>query len=124
MTYKHLSFVSLFAVAALSASAQRNVENFNFGWQFHRGNIDVTAINTSDGSWETINVPHDFQISQPWVAPAANESEDNSDGASNFKSRLSARGFKEMGVVTSVHGRRWGCPSCRPDGGQSPWGSS
>ena len=97
MTYKHLSFVSLFAVAALSASAQRNVENFNFGWQFHRGNIDVTAINTSDGSWETINVPHDFQISQPWVAPAANESEDNSDGASNFKSRLSARGFKEMG---------------------------
>lgn len=97
MTYKHLSFVSLFAVAALSASAQRNVENFNFGWQFHRGNIDVAAINTSDGSWETINVPHDFQISQPWVAPAANESEDNSDGASNFKSRLSARGFKEMG---------------------------
>ena len=97
MTYKHLSFVSLFAVAALSASAQRNVENFNFGWQFHRGNIDVAAINTSDGSWETINVPHDFQISQPWVAPAANETEDNSDGASNFKSRLSARGFKEMG---------------------------
>lgn len=97
MTNKKLTFVSLFALAALAASAQRSTENFNFGWQYHRGNLDIADINTNDGTWQTINVPHDFQISQPWVAPDSNEKENNSDGASNFKSRLSARGFKEMG---------------------------
>ena len=42
-------------------------------------------------------MPHDFQIEQPWVAPAADEKADNSDAAANIKSRLSSRGFKEMG---------------------------
>jgi beta-galactosidase len=41
-------------------------------------------------------VPHDFQIEQPWVAPAADEKADNTDVAANIKSRLSSRGFKEM----------------------------
>lgn len=97
MTNRKLTFVSLIMLAALPTFAQRSIENFNFGWQFHRGNINIANANTNDGTWETINVPHDFQISQPWVAPSADEKEDNSDGASNFKSRLSARGFKEMG---------------------------
>jgi len=44
-----------------------------------------------------VNVPHDFQIEQPWVAPAADEKADNTDVAANIKSRLSSRGFKEMG---------------------------
>ena len=43
-------------------------------------------------------MPHDFQIYQPWVAPAADEKADNSDIGSNVKSRLSSRGFKEMGI--------------------------
>ena len=42
-------------------------------------------------------MPHDFQIEQPWVAPDASEKADNSDAGANIKSRLSARGFKEMG---------------------------
>ena len=42
-------------------------------------------------------MPHDFQIEQPWVAPAADEKADNTDVAANIKSRLSSRGFKEMG---------------------------
>ena len=43
-------------------------------------------------------MPHDFQIEQPWVAPATDEQGDNTDVAANIKSRLSARGFKEMGA--------------------------
>ena len=97
MTNRKLIFASVIMLAALPTFAQRSIENFNFGWQFHRGNINIANVNTNDGTWKTINVPHDFQISQPWVAPSADEKEDNSDGASNFKSRLSARGFKEMG---------------------------
>ena len=44
-----------------------------------------------------MTLPHDFQIEQPWVAPAADEKADNTDVAANIKSRLSSRGFKEMG---------------------------
>ncbi len=54
-------------------------------------------ISFNDAGWRTVNVPHDFQIEQPWVAPAADEKADNTDVAANIKSRLSSRGFKEMG---------------------------
>ena len=85
----------LLAWISFPASAQRTVEDFNFGWKFHLGQADPQNLNTS--GWRTIDVPHDFQIEQPWVAPSANEEANKSDGASNFKSRLSARAFKEMG---------------------------
>ena len=74
--------------------------NFNFGWKFHLGEYPVEQLQnafTDDSDWRDIDVPHDFQIEQPWVAPSADENANNSDGASNFKSRLSARAFKEMG---------------------------
>lgn len=90
------------AMSCLMASAQvREVINFNFGWKFHLGDVDLTqmkAIPATNDSWRTVDVPHDFQVEQPWVAPRADENADNSDGASNFKSRLSARAFKEMGT--------------------------
>jgi beta-galactosidase len=63
------------------------VESLNFGWEFRLNN---------EGDWRKISVPHDFQIEQPWVAPAADEKADNTDVAANIKSRLSSRGFKEM----------------------------
>ena len=67
----------------------RQTQCLNNGWQFSR---DAQFTNVKN-----INVPHDFQISQPWVPPAADEKADNTDVAANIKSRLSARGFKEMG---------------------------
>ena len=70
--------------------AQRTVTSLNDGWEFARDSL-FTQV-------EHINVPHDFQISQPWVPPTADERADNSDAAANIKSRLSARGFKEMGT--------------------------
>ena len=72
----------------LSASAQRHFEYLNDGWEFRLND---------EGTWKQVNVPHDFQIEQPWVAPAADEKADNTDVAANIKSRLSSRGFKEMG---------------------------
>ena len=82
----------------LSSYAQRATIDLNFGWPFHAGSLadgQSTALN--DQQWRTITVPHDFQIEQDWVAPAADEQADNSDVAANIKSRLSSRGFKEMG---------------------------
>ena len=84
-----LSIIPFCIFAFLPLSAQRQTETLNFGWEFSR-NAQFTNA-------QTIDVPHDFQIEQPWVAPAANERADNSDAGANIKSRLSARGFKEMG---------------------------
>ena len=94
-------FFTLVAVAWLcmaQAAAQRSEQLLNFGWRFHAGDVDNGAdINMNDSGWRTVNLPHDFQIEQPWVAPAADEKADNDDPAANIKSRLSSRGFKEMG---------------------------
>ena len=81
--------VALSAIFSLPLIAQRDTIDLNYEWQFSRNEQMTDA--------ETINVPHDFQISQPWVAPAADEKADNTDVAANIKSRLSSRGFKEMG---------------------------
>lgn len=99
---KHLILLFFALAALLPAKADSNsriVENLNFGWRFHAGDIaNGENPSTDDSKWQVINVPHDFQISQPWVAPKKDEKADNSDGASNVKSRLSARAFKEMGI--------------------------
>ena len=54
------------------------------------------TFTAADGKTKTVNVPHDYLIEQPWVAPDASEKADNSDAGANIKSRLSARGFKEL----------------------------
>ena len=81
-------FAIMTVLITLNVSAQRHVECLNFGWEFRLND---------EGEWRKVNVPHDFQIEQPWVAPAADEKADNTDVAANIKSRLSSRGFKEMG---------------------------
>ncbi len=80
-------FFLLISFFSLGAAAQRQVENLDFGWEFRLND---------QGDWQKVNIPHDFQIEQPWVAPAADEKADNTDVAANIKSRLSSRGFKEM----------------------------
>ena len=86
-------------VALAEQNNSRIVESMNFGWKFHAGDIvGAESSDYDDSGWNIINIPHDFQISQPWIAPDANEKSYNSDAASNVKSRLSSRGFKEMGI--------------------------
>ena len=77
----------------------REVLNFNFGWRFHAGDaVDAEQSAFDDSGWRTVDVPHDFQIEQPWVPPTADEKADNNDPGANIRSRLSSRGFKEMGI--------------------------
>ena len=96
---KLLTTLVVALLATVNLSAQKRIEQtLNFGWRFHAGDVTNAADpKTDDSNWRTINVPHDFQIEQPWVAPAADEKADNTDVAANIKSRLSSRGFKEMG---------------------------
>ncbi len=90
-------FLCILSVLQLTAQV-RQVEDINFGWRFHAGNLsEAVAPDFDDSSWRVVDLPHDYQIEQPWIAPAADEKADNTDVAANIKSRLSSRGFKEMG---------------------------
>ncbi len=99
---KRIASLLLVVLAIIPAAAQekaRIVQSLNFGWRFHAGDVtNGENVKFDDSAWQTVNVPHDFQISQPWIAPEKGEKADNSDAASNVKSRLSSRGFKEMGI--------------------------
>lgn len=95
-----------------STAAQASVRDtidINWGWQFHRGDIKGISLPSDNilkshlldeamQGCEVVNLPHDFQLYQSWVAPAADERGNSKDAANNVKSRLSARGFKEMGI--------------------------
>ena len=82
-----LLLIAVISVTGLQAQ-ERQVKSLAHGWEFRLND---------EGPWRKISLPHDFQIEQPWVAPAADEKADNTDVAANIKSRLSSRGFKEMG---------------------------
>ena len=93
------AIISLLLPVATQAQTVRKVININRGWLFNSGEStpSITTEKAKADGWKLVNVPHDFQIEQPWVAPDASEKADNSDAGANIKSRLSARGFKEMG---------------------------
>ena len=81
------------------AAAVRDTISINCGWQFHRGDVkNISELKSTQGGDDVVNLPHDFLIGQDWVAPDACERPDNSDTGSNVRSRLSPRGFKEMGI--------------------------
>ena len=93
-----VAFFTLMSLCPLGALARRTVTDINFGWKFHAGDIENGAsAELDDSQWRTVNLPHDFQIEQPWVEPSPGEQSDITDAAANIKSRLSSRGFKEMG---------------------------
>ena len=105
MNKKTILFASLLLgglplMGTLSADASvRDTISINQGWQFHRGDVkNIDELKTTQGDDDVVNLPHDFLIGQDWVAPDASERPDNSDAGSNVRSRLSPRGFKEMGI--------------------------
>ena len=105
MNKKTILFASLLLaglplMGTLSAEAAvRDTISINQGWQFHRGDVkNISELKTSQSGDDVVNLPHDFLIGQNWVAPDASERPDNSDAGSNVRSRLSSRGFKEMGI--------------------------
>ncbi len=76
----------LLVFSTLVGNAARECRAINSGWSFQ--------IEGSDSAVR-VDLPHDYLIGQPWVAPSADEIPDDGDKAANFRSRLSARGFKE-----------------------------
>ena len=55
---------------------------FNFGWKFKVGEIsNAQNMNFDDRDWRNLDLPHDFQIEQPWDSTASR-----------------GRGFKAMGI--------------------------
>lgn len=105
MNKKTILFASLLLgglplMGTLSADAAvRDTISINQGWQFRRGDVkNIDELKTTQGDDDVVNLPHDFLIGQDWVAPDASERPDNSDAGSNVRSRLSPRGFKEMGI--------------------------
>ena len=105
MNKKNILFASLLMaglplMGTLSADAAvRDTISINQGWQFHRGDVkNMAELITTQSGDDVVNLPHDFMIEQDWVAPDASERPDNSDAGSNVRSRLSPRGFKEMGI--------------------------
>ena len=99
MRQKSLIAAILSAIVTLSAfSAPREVKNLNFGWRFTHGDPEnAETPGFDDSEWSQVNLPHDYQIGQPWVEPAADEKGDKDNPVANVSSRLSARGFKEPG---------------------------
>ena len=94
---KVLFLIILFTPCQINA--QRFSELINWGWKFHAGDIDNGASpEIDDTKWREVDLPHDFQIEQPWIAPYSDEHGSNADEGANIKSRLSSRGFKEMGI--------------------------
>lgn len=77
--------VSLLSVPTFADNVQKNFradELFNFGWKFCLGDIkDAQSVTFDDSSWRNIDLPHDFQIEQPWN-----------------KDSKAARGFKDMNI--------------------------
>lgn len=52
----------------------REVIPANDGWRFFAGDPDGAELpGYADSEWLEVSVPHDFQISQPWVEPAPDE---------------------------------------------------
>ena len=105
MNKKTILFASLLMaglplMGTLSADAAvRDTISINQGWQFHRGDVkNISELKATQSGDDVVNLPHDFLIGQDWVAPDASERPDNSDAGSNVRSRLSSRGFKEMGI--------------------------
>ncbi|MCM1020771.1 MAG: DUF4982 domain-containing protein [Muribaculum sp.] len=95
----YTSLLMASAIVSLCASAQRSIEQANRDWKFTLGDIaEAQKTDFDDSKWQTVNIPHDFQIHQPWVAPSADERPDSDNPVANVRSRLSSRGFKEMGA--------------------------
>ena len=108
---KHIRFITCLLIvlfltichnvraAEYSSNQCRQTVPANFGWKFKLNPSDEpVAVGYDDSSWESVDLPHDFQIHQPWVEPSPGEKPDADNPMANIKSRLSARAFKEMGT--------------------------
>eukprot|EP01136_Pigoraptor_vietnamica_P009225 Opistho-1_new@45495 len=75
-------FYTSFLFAQNNNEQVRINQLFNFGWKFKAGEIsNAQNLTFDDSDWRKLDLPHDFQIEQPWD-----------------KSASRGRGFKAMGI--------------------------
>lgn len=79
----NILLILLFIMSPFTIWAQNNIRSnqlFNFDWKFKHGDIEnAQSIDFNDSDWLELDLPHDFQIEQPWKESAGR-----------------GRGFKEM----------------------------
>ena len=72
---KYSILLSLLAAFSLEAAQS---QLWNFDWKFFYGKNDAAhARDFDDSAWRKLDLPHDFQIEQPWVVPTAEELKKN-----------------------------------------------
>lgn len=75
MKRRHLTLLLSFCTL-MPLFAQRTTTLFNFDWTFHHGKLDETdakrfsTTDFDDSGWKKLDLPHDYQIEQPWVPTA------------------------------------------------------
>lgn len=83
-------------------ASQRKVL-FNFDWKFRLvtgsdGNEDFASPSLDDSSWRTLDLPHDFQMEQPW--------EQSAGGARGFKAMATGWYRKTFKADDAWQGKR------------------
>ncbi len=64
-------FFTAFLFAQNNNDQVRINQLFNFGWKFKAGDIpNAQSISFDDNDWRKLDLPHDFQIEQPWDSTA------------------------------------------------------
>lgn len=77
-------------------ASARETMDCNFGWKFHGGDGDAaafSAVSFDDRLWRAVDLPHDYQIEQPWAEPAEEQKR-----MEKKKQPFVSRGFKELGI--------------------------
>jgi beta-galactosidase len=63
-----LIIIMVFVIRNFSFAQIRETKNLNQDWKFYKGHQDSpTSINFDDSKWETLNIPHDWAIGEPFV---------------------------------------------------------
>ena len=94
---KHALILGLFLITTSLFSREKIL--FNFDWKFQAGETqDAYKIDFDDSSWRSLNLPHDFQIEQPWDRSAG--------GARGYKANGTAWYRKTFDAKTEWKGNR------------------
>ncbi|MCF8273667.1 MAG: DUF4982 domain-containing protein [Flavobacteriaceae bacterium] len=69
MNFQILATYSIFLIISYSTLAQtREIFTLSQDWKFTKGNPnDASQINFDDTSWQTVKIPHDWAINEPFI---------------------------------------------------------
>lgn len=85
-------------ISTLSYAMEREVIDFNYGWQFCLTDNVSEPLPLAGSEWREVNLPYDFQLNMPWV-----ESASRSRG---FKKRAAAWFRKDFMADEAWKGRK------------------